>query len=115
KSMIPANSLDALQLFFPDPWPKKRHHKRRIISSGFTQLIAEKLKQGGILHIATDWQHYAESVLEILEESQQLKNMSPTSNYIPRPATRPLTKFEQRGLKRGHGVWDLMFRKEENT
>jgi len=115
KSMIPANSLDALQLFFPDPWPKKRHHKRRIISSGFTQLIAEKLKQGGILHIATDWQHYAEAALEILEESQQLKNKSPTSNYIPRPATRPLTKFEQRGLKRGHGVWDLMFRKEENT
>ncbi len=110
-AMIPAGSLDTLQLFFPDPWPKKRHHKRRIISTDFTQQVASKLKRGGILHIATDWQHYAEAALEVLAKNQQLKNLSATANYIPRPAERPITKFEQRGLKLGHGVWDLMFRR----
>ena len=110
-AMIPADSLDTLQLFFPDPWPKKRHHKRRIISANFTQQVASKLKRGGILHIATDWQHYAEATLEILAKNKQLKNLSVTAAYIPRPAKRPITKFEQRGLKLGHGVWDLMFRR----
>ena len=110
-SMIPADSLDTLQLFFPDPWPKKRHHKRRIISANFTQQVASKLKRGGILHIATDWQHYAEATLKVLAENQQLKNLSATAAFIPRPTERPTTKFEQRGLKLGHGVWDLMFRR----
>lgn len=109
KAMIPRESLDTVQLFFPDPWPKKRHHKRRIINPGFTRLIAAKLKPGGVLHIATDWQDYAEAALEIIKESQYFKNLSPTATCIPRPASRPLTKFEQRGHKLGHGVWDLLF------
>ena len=113
ETMTAADSLDTLQLFFPDPWPKKRHHKRRIICLDFTQLVAKKLKQGGILHIATDWQHYAEAVLEILEKSPGLDNLSATATYTPRPATRPVTKFERRGLKLGHGVWDLMFRRNQ--
>jgi len=113
-SMIPAESLDTVQLFFPDPWPKKRHHKRRIINLGFTQLVAEKLKPNGIFHIATDWEHYAETALEVIEQSQCLENLSPSQNYVQRPIKRPITKFEQRGQKLGHGVWDLMFRKRGN-
>ena len=113
-NMIPAESVDAVQLFFPDPWPKKRHHKRRIIHLGFPQLVAEKLKPDGVFHIATDWEHYAETALEVIEQSQCLENLSPSRNYIPRPPQRPPTKFERRGQKLGHGVWDLMFRKTRN-
>jgi len=113
ETMIAADSLDTLQLFFPDPWPKKRHHKRRIICSDFTRLVANKLTPGGILHIATDWLHYAETVLEILEKSPWFDNLSATATYTPRPVTRPVTKFERRGLKLGHGVRDLMFRRNQ--
>jgi tRNA (guanine-N7-)-methyltransferase len=115
KSMIPAESLHTVQLFFPDPWPKKRHHKRRIIKPVFAQLIAEKLKPDGTFHIATDWENYAEAALEVIKQSNCFKNLSTTSTYISRPVNRPLTKFEQRGQKLGHGVWDLMFQRNKNT
>jgi tRNA (guanine-N7-)-methyltransferase len=114
RSMVPAESLDTVQLFFPDPWPKKRHHKRRIINLGFTQLVAEKLKSNGTFHIATDWANYAETALEVIEQSQCFENLSPNKDFVQRPMERPVTKFEQRGQKLGHSVWDLMFRKRGN-
>jgi tRNA (guanine-N7-)-methyltransferase len=109
KHRIANNALDRVQLYFPDPWHKKRHHKRRIIQTEFVDLLAQKIKPGGHLHMATDWQHYAEHMLEDLSNSKNFKNCSATSDYIPRPDYRPLTKFEQRGQRLGHGVWDLLF------
>jgi len=111
REQIPLNSLDKVQLFFPDPWHKKKHHKRRIVQLDFAALLYERLKQGGIFHMATDWQHYAEHMLEIMKLAPGYKNISETNDYVPRPETRPLTKFEQRGHRLGHGVWDLMFKK----
>jgi tRNA (guanine-N7-)-methyltransferase len=105
--MIADASLDGVHIFFPDPWPKKRHHKRRLIQTNFVALLVGKLKPGGYLHMATDWQEYAEWVMEILQAEPQLSNTAP--GYAPRPDYRPLTKFERRGLKLGHGVWDLIF------
>jgi tRNA (guanine-N7-)-methyltransferase len=105
------SSLAAVHLFFPDPWPKARHHKRRIVRPVFMGLIARKLAMGGYFHAATDWENYAESMLEVLSANQQLHNTSPTQTYCERPDYRPLTKFEQRGLRLGHGVWDLIFQK----
>lgn len=104
-------SLDRLQLFFADPWPKKKHHKRRIVQPAFAQLVRRKLKTGGILHMATDWQDYAEHMLEVMQDAEGYENMSTSGDYIPRPASRPLSKFEQRGQRLGHGVWDLMYKK----
>jgi len=109
KHRIPDNSLDRLQLYFPDPWHKKRHHKRRIIQPAFVSLLAHKIKVGGHLHMATDWQHYAEQMLDDLSQNNDFKNCADSSGYIPRPDYRPLTKFEQRGQRLGHGVWDLLF------
>jgi tRNA (guanine-N7-)-methyltransferase len=109
RHMIPDASLDGLHIFFPDPWHKKRHHKRRLIQAEFVGLLAQKLKPGGYLHMATDWQEYAEWALEVLRAEPQLENT--TQDYAPRPAYRPLTKFERRGLRLGHGVWDLVFRR----
>ena len=109
--MIADDSLDGVHIFFPDPWHKKRHHKRRLIQAGFVELLAGKLKPGGYLHVATDWQEYAEWVLEVLSAEARLENT--VADYAPRPAYRPLTKFEQRGLRLGHGVWDLVFRRKE--
>ena len=109
---IADNSLAGVHLFFPDPWPKKKHHKRRIVRPGFVDLLVRKLKPGGYFHAATDWENYAEAMLAILSESSGLRNTSPTSDYCSCPAYRPLTKFEQRGLRLGHGVWDLIFIKE---
>jgi tRNA (guanine-N7-)-methyltransferase len=106
--MIPPGSLAGIHLFFPDPWPKKRHHKRRLIQSPFVRLLASRLSPGGYLHLATDWQEYAEQMLAVLDAEPLLENT--VSSYAPRPGYRPLTKFEQRGLKLGHGVWDLVFR-----
>ncbi len=108
---IPDHSLAGLHLFFPDPWHKKKHHKRRIVRPSFVDLLNKKLQVGGYFHAATDWQHYAESMLEVLSASVGLKNTSLTQDYCERPDYRPLTKFEQRGLRLGHGVWDLIFRK----
>jgi tRNA (guanine-N7-)-methyltransferase len=105
--MLPDASLDGVHIFFPDPWHKKRHHKRRLIQSEFVKLLCAKLKPGGYLHVATDWQEYAEWVLEVLQAEPMLKNTA--QEYAEKPAYRPLTKFENRGIKLGHGVWDLVF------
>lgn len=110
RHMIADSSLDGVHIFFPDPWHKKRHHKRRLIQAEFVELLCRKLKPGGYLHVATDWQEYAEWVLQVLQAAPQLANVAPA--YAPRPDYRPLTKFEQRGLKLGHGVWDLIFRRK---
>jgi tRNA (guanine-N7-)-methyltransferase len=103
--------LDGVHIFFPDPWHKKRHHKRRLIQAEFIKLLCAKLKVGAYLHVATDWQEYAEWVLEVLSAEPQLKNTAADLNigFAEKPAYRPLTKFENRGIQLGHGVWDLVF------
>jgi len=106
---LPNNSLDCIQLFFPDPWHKKRHHKRRIVQTEFLNLVHDKLNANGVLHIATDWENYAEHILDTLNEHKNFENVA-TTNFIDRPEHRPLTKFEQRGQRLGHGVWDIMFK-----
>lgn len=107
--MLGPASLDGVHIFFPDPWHKKRHHKRRLIQPPFVALLASRLKPGGYLHCATDWQEYAEQMLEVLSAEPALQNT--VAGYAERPAYRPVTKFEQRGVRLGHGVWDLVFRK----
>ncbi|HEX8979824.1 MAG TPA: tRNA (guanosine(46)-N7)-methyltransferase TrmB [Parasulfuritortus sp.] len=107
--MIADASLDGIHIFFPDPWPKKKHHKRRLIQPTLVAKLASKLKPGGYLHLATDWEHYAVQMLDVLSGERTLANTA--KDYAPRPDYRPLTKFEKRGLKLGHGVWDLIFRK----
>lgn len=109
RDMIADDSLDGVHIFFPDPWHKARHNKRRLIQSPFIAKLMPKLKSGGYIHVATDWQDYAEQVLTVLSAEPQLANTA--DGYAPRPDYRPLTKFEQRGLRLGHGVWDLIFRK----
>jgi tRNA (guanine-N7-)-methyltransferase len=111
EQMIPAASLSALHIWFPDPWPKKRHHKRRLIQPAFVAELARRLAPGGILHCSTDWQPYAEQMLEVLSAEPALQNTAgpELQGYAPRPAWRPRTKFETRGLNLGHGVWDLVF------
>ncbi len=104
-------SLTTVQLFFPDPWHKKKHHKRRIVQPSFVESIRQKLKIGGVFHMATDWHNYAECMLEDMQNSQGFENLSSTNDYVPRPDSRPLTKFENRGQKLGHGVWDLQFKR----
>jgi tRNA (guanine-N7-)-methyltransferase len=107
--MIAPASLAGAHIFFPDPWPKKRHHKRRLIQPGFVALLASRLAPGAYLHAATDWQEYAEQILAVFAAEPALANTAP--GFAPRPAYRPQTKFESRGLKLGHGVWDIIFRK----
>lgn len=109
RDMIPDASLDGVHIFFPDPWHKKRHNKRRLIQPPFVAQLAQKLRPGGYLHVATDWQDYAEQVLAVLSAEPALQNTA--ANFAPRPDYRPLTKFEQRGLRLGHGVWDIIFSK----
>lgn len=109
RDKLPENSLDGVQVFFPDPWHKKRHHKRRLINTDFVALLADRLKPGGILHCATDWEDYAAQMLEVLEASPKLRNLVGKGSFSERPASRPLTKFETRGQRLGHGVWDLLF------
>lgn len=109
ENMIPDGSLNMVQLFFPDPWHKKRHHKRRILQMPFAELVQRKLKLGGIFHMATDWQNYAVHMLEVMNGLDGYRNLSNDNSYIPRPESRPLTKFELRGQRLGYGVWDLMF------
>lgn len=108
---IPDNSLTTVQLFFPDPWHKKKHHKRRIVKPEFVETIRQKLKVGGVFHMATDWENYAECMLEDMQSAPGYENLSETNDYVPRPDSRPLTKFENRGQRLGHGVWDLQFKK----
>jgi tRNA (guanine-N7-)-methyltransferase len=110
---IPENSLAGIMIFFPDPWHKKKHHKRRLIQSSFVHMAAQRLKPGGRLHLATDWEDYAEQMLEVLSAEALLENTDPGSSYVERPENRPLTKYEQRGVRLGHGVWDLVFRRVE--
>jgi tRNA (guanine-N7-)-methyltransferase len=105
--MIAPHSLAGLHIYFPDPWPKKRHHKRRLIQPEFVRLAASRLRHGGYLHCATDWQPYAEHMLEVLGAEPALRNTA--ADYAPRPPWRPVSKFERRGLRLGHGVWDLVF------
>ncbi|MTJ02536.1 tRNA (guanosine(46)-N7)-methyltransferase TrmB [Idiomarina piscisalsi] len=113
KQCVPDKSLNCVQVFFPDPWHKKRHHKRRIIQPEFVELLVQKLESGGIIHLATDWENYAEHMLEVLNGSSALTNLSASGDYIPRPDSRPKTKFERRGEGKGHGVWDLQFKVAE--
>jgi tRNA (guanine-N7-)-methyltransferase len=109
RAMIPPSSLDGVHVFFPDPWPKKRHHKRRLLNPAFVHELALRLRPGGYLHVATDWEDYAQQTLAVLSGEALLENSA--AGFAPRPAYRPLTKFEQRGLRLGHGVWDLVFRR----
>lgn len=109
RDMIAPDALAGAHIFFPDPWPKARHHKRRLIQPPLVALLASRLRPGGYIHCATDWENYAEQMLEVLSAEPLLENTAP--GYAPRPAYRPLTKFEQRGLRLGHGVWDLVFRR----
>jgi tRNA (guanine-N7-)-methyltransferase len=109
RGMISEQSLDGAHIFFPDPWPKLRHHKRRLIQPPFAALLASRLKTGGYIHLATDWENYAEQMLDVLSAEPSLRNTA--DGCAPRPAYRPLTRFEQRGLRLGYGVWDLVFRR----
>lgn len=108
---VPDASLSGVRIFFPDPWPKKRHHKRRLIQASFIDLLAKKLHKGGILHLATDWEPYAESMLEVMHNSRGFENLSPDGGFAPKPQWRPATKYEERGKRLGHSVFDLVFRR----
>ena len=109
ENMLADNSLDGIHIFFPDPWHKKRHHKRRLIQAPFVAKLLPKLKSGGYIHLATDWEEYAAQMLDVLRAFPGLENTA--EGYAPTPAYRPETKFEARGKRLGHGVWDLVFKK----
>jgi len=109
---IADSSIDQLQLFFPDPWHKKKHNKRRIVQEKFLIEVARILKPNGTFHLATDWEHYAKHMLHTLNKNDLFKNLSNDKTYVEKPAERPTTKFEKRGQKLGHGVWDLLFQKK---
>jgi tRNA (guanine-N7-)-methyltransferase len=113
RDMLEPASLAGVHLFFPDPWPKKRHQKRRLLQPVFLALLASRLQPGGYIHCATDWEDYAQQMLAVLTAESLLENTA--SGYAPRPDYRPLTKFEQRGLRLGHGVWDLVFRRRQES
>lgn len=106
---IPSESLHRLQLYFPDPWHKKKHHKRRIVQPHFIDLVRSKVQQGGVLHMATDWEDYAEHMLAVMESVQGWENTSTERPFVQRPEWRPETKFELRGKRLGHGVWDMLY------
>jgi len=112
ENCIPEHSLAGIHLFFPDPWHKRKHHKRRIVRPSFMPLIAKKITHNGYFHAATDWEHYAKHMLKVLVDAAHFKNQNAEQDYSPRPDYRPLTKFEQRGLRLGHGVWDLIFTRD---
>lgn len=109
RDMIPHGTLAGIHVYFPDPWPKKRHHKRRLIQPAFVQQLAQRLAPSGYLHCATDWDEYAQQMLDVLNDEARLTNTA--NDFAPRPAWRPQTKFETRGLRLGHGVWDVLFRR----
>jgi tRNA (guanine-N7-)-methyltransferase len=112
RQRIPASSLAGVRIYFPDPWPKKRHHKRRIIQPEFVRLLVSKMRPGAILHLATDWEPYAEHMLEVVSACDELTNLADDGSYCSKPAWRPETKYEKRGERLGHRVRDLLFRKE---
>jgi tRNA (guanine-N7-)-methyltransferase len=112
RDMVQDATLDGVHIFFPDPWHKARHNKRRLIQAPFVAQLVQKIKPGGYIHVATDWQDYAEQVLAVLTAEPLLKNTA--VDYAEKPDYRPLTKFENRGLKLGHGVWDLLFQRQSN-
>lgn len=103
------DALAGVQIFFPDPWPKTKHHKRRLIQPEFVKIISKKIKSSGFIHCATDWENYAEYILSVLNDSPEFINTQSDLGYAPKPVTRPLTKFENRGVNLGHGVWDIIF------
>lgn len=111
RDMIAPAALEAIYIFFPDPWPKKRHHKRRLMNPAFAALAASRLAPGGVLHMATDWEDYALQALEVLEGVSELRNTVGAGKFAPRPEWRTATRFERRGERLGHGVWDLIFEK----
>ncbi|MDF1677169.1 MAG: tRNA (guanosine(46)-N7)-methyltransferase TrmB [Legionellaceae bacterium] len=111
KQCIAPETLSGIQVFFPDPWPKARHHKRRLIQPAFVSVLAKALKVGGVLHCATDWEDYAHHMLMVLNDEKMIKNKAVDGGFSPKPDTRPLTKFEARGKQLGHGIWDLLFRR----
>ncbi|MEZ9862313.1 tRNA (guanosine(46)-N7)-methyltransferase TrmB [Vibrio breoganii] len=112
ENMIQDGSLQTVQLFFPDPWHKKRHHKRRIVQVEFAEMLRSKLQmETGIFHMATDWENYAEHMIEIMNQAPGFANIATEGDYIPRPEERPLTKFEARGHRLGHGVWDIKYKR----
>jgi tRNA (guanine-N7-)-methyltransferase len=113
KTCIADNTLAGIQIFFPDPWPKKRHHKRRLIQAELIQMLMQKVKVGGFIHCATDWSEYAEHMMAVLSAEPMLLNQQADGGFSPKPDTRPLTKFEQRGHRLGHGVWDLIFIRQD--
>jgi tRNA (guanine-N7-)-methyltransferase len=110
---IPSNSLSRFQLFFPDPWHKKKHNKRRIVQQSFMQLLNQKLRSKGVCHFATDWQPYADYMMEVMNLAEGFNNCEDQYCFSPKPDYRPLTKFENRGQRLGHGVWDLLFKKTD--
>ena len=111
--MVADASIELLQLFFPDPWHKRKHHKRRIVNPEFVQLLHRKIKNDRHFHMATDWQDYAQHMLKVMQAADGWKNCSTTNDYIPKPENRPVTKFQKRGEGLGHGMWDLMFKRME--
>jgi tRNA (guanine-N7-)-methyltransferase len=111
RDRIPDGSLAGVRVWFPDPWPKKRHHKRRLIQAAFIGLLAKKMSPGAVLHLATDWLPYAEHMLEVLAAEAAFENLSPSGDYCERPQWRPMTRFEQRGEKLGHQTRDLLYRR----
>ena len=110
---IPDGTLERFQLYFPDPWHKKKHNKRRIVQPEFVQSVRRKLRIGGVFHMATDWEPYAEHMLEVMQVAEGFANQQADDSYAPRPQYRPLTKFEKRGERLGHGVWDLLFQRTQ--
>jgi len=108
---IPDHSLAGFQLFFPDPWHKRRHHKRRLVQPEFIHFMAKKLCQNSFVHMATDWEHYAQQMMKVMTQANGFKNTQNKHDYAPRPEHRPLTRFERRGERLGHGVWDILFKK----
>ncbi len=108
---VPDESLDGVRIYFPDPWPKKRHHKRRLIQSSFIELLVSRMRQGALLHLATDWEAYAGYMLEVMRSSGGLVNLSPSGDFCDQPEWRPETKYERRGERLGHQVRDLLFRR----
>ena len=110
EALIPLQSLYRVQLYFPDPWPKTRHHKRRIVQTDFLSLLASRLIDGGVLHMATDWEHYAKHMVKTIQAHPAFQSVS-NHSFSHKPDYRPLTKFEQRGIKLGHGIWDLVYRR----
>lgn len=112
---IPENSLSRIQIYFPDPWHKKRHNKRRLVQPGFIELLRPRLMAGGVIHLATDWEDYAEQMMEVMTAAEGFVNQAGEYAFASRPSYRPETKFEKRGLHLGHGVWDLLFEKSEQA